>query len=91
MSYQSLQPKQTKLEKHLERRASKCETWSAADSRNLAAKLRCPVCMDKIVNELLGCGHFICAECALCIKLSGQPFCPLCNTKISQAQAVFFN
>jgi hypothetical protein len=90
MSYRDLQAKQTKLELHLQQRSLECEQWDQTKTKELAKRLQCCVCMDNVINELLGCGHFFCAQCALSIKVSENPFCPQCNSKITQAQAVYF-
>lgn len=41
----------------------------------------CPVCMDRNKGTVLGCGHFLCSECAV---LAAANTCPTCRKPVTQ-------
>jgi hypothetical protein len=52
--------------------------------------IRCPVCLDKIKDVRLNCGHLVCRECARTLKQS-TGICPECRQPITTTELVYYN
>jgi hypothetical protein len=67
----------------------------SADLDNIPAAdipkmIRCPVCLDKIKDVRLNCGHLVCRECARRLKQSTGT-CPECRQPITKTEIVYYN
>jgi hypothetical protein len=43
---------------------------------------RCVVCLDRLCNTIMCCGHTMCYICAVSITLRDEPSCPQCRMKL---------
>lgn len=57
--------------------------------------LECPVCLNRLTSSLkpkiLNCGHSLCIDCLLSISKKIPSLCPLCNTQITNPEALPYN
>jgi hypothetical protein len=71
----------------IEGESADIETISAADISNM---IKCPVCLGKIKDVRLNCGHLICRECARTIR-SSDATCPQCRAPITNMDRIYYN
>jgi len=56
---------------------------------NIPKMITCPVCLEKIKDVRLNCGHLVCRECARGLKqLNGT--CPVCRQPITKTEIVYY-
>jgi len=59
------------------------------DLNAFASRFECAVCKENAVNTRLNpCGHLICTRCY--ILLPEPKLCPICRTKITNDEAIFY-
>ncbi|PVZ99259.1 hypothetical protein BB558_004721 [Smittium angustum] len=78
------------VEKHVEitreeiKQIEEAEKSDAFENNNI-----CKICLDNVLNSVLGCGHMMCLDCAVSIRTSESPACPFCRKNIKQIIRVY--
>jgi hypothetical protein len=67
--------------------SAQIDTIPAAD---IPKMITCPVCLGKIKDVRLNCGHLVCRECARGLKQSNG-ICPVCRQPITKTEIVYYN
>jgi len=57
---------------------------------NIPKMITCPVCLEKVKDIRLNCGHLVCRECARGLKQSNGT-CPVCRQPITKTEIVYYN
>lgn len=45
---------------------------------------QCAVCLDRMCDAIMGCGHTVCVICAALISRDAEPRCPHCRYRVTQ-------